>query len=281
VAAHPRITSATVEADGLLFDVLRCGPRSGETVLLLHGFPQTADSWRGVMPLVAVQGYRCVAPTQRGYSPAARPAGVHAYRTDRLVQDALDIATAESDAPVHVVGHDLGGLLVWVLAGRHPDALLSACALSTPHPAAYAASLLRSTQALQSAYIPLFRLPWLPEALLGVGMRRFLQAGGLDAATALRYADALSASDARTAALNWYRAAPLGLARTPPSRVPTLYIWGSQDPALGRAAAEATRDHVDASYRFVPLDGAGHWLPELHAPQVAAALIEHIARARG
>jgi pimeloyl-ACP methyl ester carboxylesterase len=169
-------------------------------------------------------------------------------------------------------------MLAWLLAARHPEALRSACVLSTPHPRAFAASLLRSAQPLQSAYIALFRTPWLPELLLGAGLQRLLRAGGLDAAVASRYAESLSDRDALTAALNWYRAAPLGLGRTPPSRVPTLYVWGRRDPALGRAAAEATRKHVAAPYRFVPLDDAGHWLPEMHAPQVAAALLHHLGR---
>jgi pimeloyl-ACP methyl ester carboxylesterase len=279
--ARPRITSGTVEADGLVFDVLRCGPRAGEPVLLLHGFPQTADCWRGLMPLLAARGYRCIAPTQRGYSPGARPRGVGGYATDRLVQDALDVAAAESDTPVHVVGHDLGGMLAWLLAARHGDALRTACVLSTPHPAAYASALLRSPQALQSAYIAVFRLPWLPELLLRPGLQPFLRAGGLDEDTAARYASALSPSGGLTAALNWYRAASLGLARTPPARVPTLYVWGERDPALGRTAAEATRGHVTAPYRFVPLADAGHWLPEMHAGQVAAALLQHLGRFRG
>jgi pimeloyl-ACP methyl ester carboxylesterase len=58
--------------------------------------------------------------------------------------------------------------------------------------------------------------------------------------------------------------------------VPTLYVWGSADPALGRTAAEGTARHVSARYTFVPLEGASHWLPEQHAEEVLTPLLAHL-----
>ncbi len=55
------------------FDALACGPADGEAVLLLHGWPEFADSWRAVLPALGAAGYRAVAVDQRGYSPDARP----------------------------------------------------------------------------------------------------------------------------------------------------------------------------------------------------------------
>ena len=81
------------------------------------------------------------------------------------------------------------------------------------------------------------------------------------------------------AGLAWYRAIPLRrkasdeAAHRSPDLTPTAYVWGRHDPALGRAAAERTRDHVAADYTFTELD-AGHWLPETHPHEVAAAILE-------
>src|SRR5664279_2783230 len=71
----------------LLFDVIDTGPADGPVVILLHGFPQFADSWAMVSRELNAAGYRCLAPNQRGYSPNARPRGRRAYRMPELVED--------------------------------------------------------------------------------------------------------------------------------------------------------------------------------------------------
>src|SRR3546814_18486565 len=65
-------------------------------------------------------------------------------------------------------------------------------------------------------------------------------------------------------------------AATPAASVPTLYVWSDQDPALGRAAAEATAGLVSGPYRFEVLEGVGHWIPELAAARFNALLLEHL-----
>lgn len=80
-----------------------------------------------------------------------------------------------------------------------------------------------------------------------------------------------------TAALNWYRAmSPEGAAPTGRVTVPTTYVWGSADMAFGRAAAERTGAQVDAPYRFVALEGAGHWLPDEAADTVADEIARRV-----
>jgi pimeloyl-ACP methyl ester carboxylesterase len=81
---------------------------------------------------------------------------------------------------------------------------------------------------------------------------------------------------ALTGGLNWYRANTF----QPPEgeiTVPTLYVWSTDDPALGREAAEGTAEHVEGPYRFEVLDGVGHWVPELAAAELNALLVEHLA----
>ena len=83
---------ATFRHQGLTFDVRDGGPTEGEVVLLLHGFPQDATSWRHVEPLLHAAGLRTLAPDQRGYSPGAAPRATAAYRLPALVGDAVALA---------------------------------------------------------------------------------------------------------------------------------------------------------------------------------------------
>ena len=111
---------ATFRHQGLTFDVRDGGPAEGEAVLLLHGFPQDATSWRHVEPLLHAAGLRTLAPDQRGYSPEAAPRATAAYRLPALVGDAVALADAAGARRVHVVGHDWGGAVAWALATAPP-----------------------------------------------------------------------------------------------------------------------------------------------------------------
>jgi pimeloyl-ACP methyl ester carboxylesterase len=273
------IERVELPARGLVFDALAAGPAGGEPVLLLHGFPQTPAAWTGVMGRLAAAGYRVVAPAQRGYSPQARPAGRRAYRIQELTADVLAVADHLGAERFHVAGHDWGGFVAWALAGRHPERVRTATSVSTPHPAAMVRSLLRSAQLLRSGYIPVFRVPGLAEWLLGArggrGLRNLLTTNGLDPASADEYVRAMLEPGALTGALNWYRGAIRlrdGVGRV---RVPTLYVWGRRDQALGPVAARRTADWVDGPYRFEVLD-TGHWIPERHAAELGDLLLAHL-----
>jgi len=265
---------------GLEFGALAAGPPDGELVVLLHGFPQTAACWTEVAGALAAAGYRVLAPDQRGYSPGARPAAVRAYRLPELVADVLALAEAAGADRFHLVGHDWGGVVAWALAGQHPERVVTLTSVSTPHPRAFAAALVTSAQLLRSAYIGLFRIPRLPELALGArglrGLRFLLTRGGLAPEWADRYTRALAEPGALSAALAWYRAAtPFGVG-LPPVPVPTRYLWGSGDPALGRRAAMTTGRWVTGPYRLDVLEGAGHWLPEHHPQELAQLVLDHL-----
>ncbi|MBP1239717.1 pimeloyl-ACP methyl ester carboxylesterase [Frigoribacterium sp. PvP120] len=269
--------------DGLVFETTDSGPAEGEVIVLLHGFPATRASWRDVVPRLEAAGLRCLVPLQRGYSPGARPRGRRAYRSTELVADVVALLDEAGVDRAHVVGHDWGGAVAWKLAAEHPDRVASLTVLSTPHPAALAASLTSSLQALRSWYMVAFQLPWLPEALLRRRLASVLRGTGLPAERAEEYAGAMRDSRALTGAIAWYRALwlPGGGARpslaTGRVTVPTRYLWGRHDTALGRRAAELTTRHVSGPYRFVELD-EGHWLPEV-APRVVAQAVLDAVRA--
>ncbi len=272
-----------VERDGLVMDVRDEGPRDGDVVVLLHGFPQDSGCWAEVAPLLHAGGLRTLAPDQRGYSPQAAPRDVAAYRVETLAEDVLAVLDAAGQASAHLVGHDWGGALAWHLGAHHADRVRSLTVLSTPHPSAYARSLTRSAQALRSWYTVAVQVPVVPELVLARTLGPSLRLSGLPPEHARRYAARLDRPSALCGPLAWYRAA----ARRPPGEllggrrdsddvdVPTTYVWGRKDPALGRAAAEGTADHVRADYLFLELD-AGHWLPELHPQEVAGAVLDRV-----
>ena len=265
--------------NGFRFPVRDTGPADGRPVVLLHGFPQDASSFDRVVPLLHAQGLRTLVPLQRGYAASARPPHRRDYRLTHLVDDVVALIDATELPAVHLVGHDWGGIVAWALAAGHPERVQTLTALSVPHPAAFLESLVRSKQAVMSTYIALFQAPVLPEVVLRRTLQSVLTRSGLPAADAARYRSAMSGA-AMTAALHWYRALPLQGLRTSTGAVtvPTSYVWGRRDLALGEVAARRTAAHVRADYRFLPLD-AGHWLPETRPEQVAAAIVERVGPA--
>jgi pimeloyl-ACP methyl ester carboxylesterase len=273
-----------LDVNGLRFDALACGPADGDLVLLLHGFPEFADSWADVMPAVGAAGFRAVAVDQRGYSPGARPPAVEDYATDRLTADALGFADALGAQRFHLVGHDWGGILAWKLAVEHRVRLRSVAVLATPHVDALFKAIRSNTdQRRMSRYIGLFRLPFhiAERLLLAQGARRLRAAyrRKLPAEQMDRYVERFREPGVLTAALNWYRAMNMRK-RLGKVHLPTLFIWGTRDQALGRAAAEATAEQVEGPYVFHPLEGASHWLLEEVPAKVVGPLLEHLNRWR-
>ncbi|MCH8612452.1 alpha/beta fold hydrolase [Arsenicicoccus dermatophilus] len=286
---------STFSRAGLTFDVQDGGPRDGAVVVLLHGFPQDSSSWELVAPRLHDAGLRTLAPDQRGYSPGASPREVSAYRGPELVADVLALMDAAGAERVHLVGHDWGGAVAWLVAQRAPHRLASLTVLSTPHPAALALALRTPDQLRKSWYIGAFQVPRVPELVLSRRMMSFLTSAGLPAEVAQRYARRFATPASLRGPIGWYRATTLVRPARPRSgaaggagavggdgriTVPTTYVWGSQDVALGRAAAEATERFVDAPCLFVELD-ASHWLPESEPQEVADAILDRVGRSRG
>lgn len=273
----------TLSRDDLTFDALAVGPQDGPLVLLLHGFPQLPRSWVKVMEGLAAAGHRAVAPAQRGYSARARPPSAAAYRLEHLTADVLAFADQLGAPRFAVVGHDWGGAVAWAVAARHGARLTSLTVVSTPHPRAMRAALRTPLQLLRSSYIALFRTPVVAEAVLGAGgmrvLRTILERSGLPKDDAAAIAEAMKEPGALTGALRWYRAARPGDLDVGPVAVPTLFVWGGRDPALGPAAAHGTAAHVTGPYTFVALDDEGHWIPERRADTLVELMVPHLSTA--
>jgi pimeloyl-ACP methyl ester carboxylesterase len=265
--------------------MLAAGPEEGRQVLLLHGFPQGAIEWEQQLRALAGAGYRAVAPDQRGYSPDARPRDIAGYRIDELVGDVLRLVDALGWERFDLVGHDWGAAVAWVVADRHPGRLRTLTAVSVPHPAPFADALESDEdQRRRSAYLPMLRQQGGAErALLGdgaAGLRRMLD-GAVPASKVDLYVTRMSQPGAMTAALNWYRATRPEDVKAGPITVPTLYVWGTDDAGVGAVAAQATGSWVPAQYRFEPLEGVSHWVPEQAGDRLSEALLAHLGRHGG
>jgi pimeloyl-ACP methyl ester carboxylesterase len=277
-----------IKANGLRFRAMVDGPADGEMVILLHGFPEGAESWSKQVDALARAGFLAVAPDLRGYGLSDAPEGVESYSIDHLADDVRFMITAFGRSAAHVAGHDWGAMVAWYFAGRYPEMTKTLTALSVPHPAALAAaSRGDEDQQARSRYVGLFLMEGKAEEVLAGDDYRRLRAmfslgpnpGAVPRSVIDHFTRSISRPGRLTAALNYYRAnlvAGAAAWETPirigPITMPTTLLWGDEDPALGRNAAEATAKHVEGEYRFEVLEGAGHWLQFERPAEVSLAL---------
>ncbi|MFT4127416.1 MAG: alpha/beta fold hydrolase [Gordonia sp. (in: high G+C Gram-positive bacteria)] len=254
------------------------GPDTGSPVVLLHGFPERADCWDAVTPLLNARGLRTVAPDQRGYSPGARPSKVRDYRISELAADVIALVDALGAEKVHLVGHDWGAAVAWAVAATYPDRIRSLTTLAVPHPGAYVRALPKG-QLLRSWYMAVFQIPKLPELALATlsqssrapefGPKGFLEKLRTD----------IIDYGALTGGINWYRALTFGNPSVLNRKitVPTTYLWSDGDIYLARAGARGCAAMVDAPYDFIVLSGVDHWLPQRRPEAIADAITARVA----
>jgi len=273
-----------VDVDGVRLRIVVAGPESGEPVVFLHGFPETAEmSWRYQLEWFAGRGYRVVAIDQRGYSLSDKPEGVSAYRLTRLAEDVVAVMQSLGHSVFTVVGHDWGAGVAWQLADQHADRVKRAVILNVPHGVVFKRTLMRRPrQLLRSWYIVFFQLPVLPEWLLARDdcawlrntMRRTARPGTFSDDDLERYAAAWRQPGALRAMINWYRGfvrhpVPLDPARK--IRVPVLVIWGEQDRFLLKDMAEPSVAMCEQG-RLLRLPSASHWVQHEEPERVNAAI---------
>ncbi|NMO55942.1 alpha/beta hydrolase [Actinoplanes sp. TBRC 11911] len=270
-----------VSARGFTFDVYEGGPADGEPVLLLHGFPQDHREFDLLTPHLHSQGLRTYALDQRGTTPGARPPAVGDYRISEIVADALAVLDALGLESAHVVGHDWGAQVGWLLAALHPERVRTLTAVSVPHPKALLLAMrVKPTQKARMAYFRAFqssRSERLLSAGGGAALKAMLRPGG---PRGPMYVDAMLAEPERlTAGLNWYRALTGDqLKNVGMITVPTTFVWSDRDGVVSRLAALRTRDWVEADYQLVAMRGISHWVPEQAPQSLADAVIARIRK---
>ncbi len=263
------------------------GRHGGELVLLLHGYPQSRHTWRHQLPTLGRFGYLAVAIDQRGYSPRARPdpSDIAAYAIEQLIDDVLAIAEMCTGLPerFHLVGHDWGGQVAWVLAARYPERLASLMVLSRPHPAAFRRAFREDadSQRHRSRHHLAFRDAAMGPRLLdndAAELRKLFADNGVPPAAIAEYLSVVGTPEAMEAALAWYRSAgALGDVQAGPVSVPTLYLWGEEDATVGASAARWTADFVTGPYHLDVLPGIGHFITDQVPEIVTSRLLQHVA----
>lgn len=282
-----------IQANGLRFRTLVDGPPTGEAVVLLHGFPEGAESWSPQIRAVAKAGGLAIAPDLRGYGMTDAPSRVEDYTLELLVEDVAELMKAFGRSTAHIVGHDWGAIIAWHFASTHPEMTQDLTVLSVGHPAAVAAATRADPdQQDRSRYIDLFLMEGKAERVLADDDFRRLRAmfrlgpnpdavprGAIDV-----FAKSLSRPGRLTAALNYYRA-NLGPNRWTSMRrrdidvkAPTVLLWGDQDPALGRLQAESTAAYMKGDYQLEILEGAGHWLQFERPYEISQTLVQALAK---
>ncbi|WP_439027526.1 alpha/beta fold hydrolase [Haloarchaeobius sp. DT45] len=265
---------------------VEAGDPADPTVVLVHGFPEFWYSWHHQIPSLADAGYHVVAPDMRGYNRSEKPHGVAAYRITELSADVAALCR-EFDAPVHLVGHDWGGGVVWDVAARTPGVVKTLTVMNAPHPARFEEVLRTSSrQRKRSWYMFFFQLPWLPERFMtGLDCRVLdsmlrdgtVTPGAFTDDDVARYKEAFQRPGAATSAINYYRALfreaakdrlPLVSAETAEQQVdvPTLLLWGEKDAALELELTEGL-DRWVSDIEVVRVPDASHWV-QFDAPEM-------------
>jgi pimeloyl-ACP methyl ester carboxylesterase len=275
-----------VQANGLRFRTMVDGPATGEMVVLLHGFPEGAESWTRQVEALASAGALAVAPDTRGYGLTDAPTNVSDYAIDILIEDVAGLVKAFGRDRAHIAGHDWGAIVAWFFASRHPEMTESLTVLSVGHPAAAAEAIRNDEdQAKRSEYIRLFLMEGKAEQVLTEDDNRRMRVmfGDLAGPTAEHFIRSISRPGRLTASLNYYRANfGRGLewwsrANDVKVEAPTVLLWGDQDAFLGRWQAEHTGDHMAHDYRLDVLAGAGHWLQFERPDEVSRTLVSAVS----
>lgn len=278
----------TIKVNGIRLHVVQAGPKSGNPIVLLHGFPEFWYGWRKQIPALAKAGYRVIVPDQRGYNLSDKPKGIKAYRIDTLVEDTLGLIEALDYEKVNLVGHDWGALVSWTLAIKHPERLHRLGIINVPHPTVMRRFLRRDPEQMsRSLYALFFQLPWLPELSLrlgnwrgaSLGLRTSRNGNTFTNEDIEKYREAWSQPGAMTAMLNWYRAA----ARYRPwstddmqVHIPTLILWGVKDFALTYRMARPSLDYCDEG-NLIFFPDASHWVQHEEADEVNRHLLNFIS----
>jgi pimeloyl-ACP methyl ester carboxylesterase len=282
------ITEGRIVAGELEFGYLEAG--TGPLALCLHGFPDSAWTWRHLLPALADAGFHAVAPFLRGYAPTEVPADGR-YQTAALALDAIHLhdALGGGDDAV-IIGHDWGAMATYIAANAEPERWRRVVAMAVPPAGAVAGGFLTYAQLKRSWYMFFFQ-HGLADVVVGMGDLAFIDglwadwSPGYDASADLPHVkDALRDPANLAAALGYYRATLGGVGTDPAlddiqnkgnevTQQPTLYLHGRTDGCMGIEVAEMGAAFLTSpGSRMEVVDDAGHFL-QLERPDVVNRLI--------
>lgn len=287
---------------GITLSCRFAGARGRPVLMFLHGFPEAAFVWDGLLEHFAHPengGFRCIAPNLRGYERSSAPADVADYRPRHLMQDIAALIEHEGSPLACLVAHDWGGAVAWNLAASAPGCMEKLAIINSPHPGTFLRELQHSpAQQAASAYMNFLIRPDAEALLAEDDFRRlwefFSSMGAVDGphawltdAVKAQYRDIWRAG--LSGPLNYYRASPLRPPRPGPPHhdpaaaavviapeklqvnVPTLVVWAMDDTALPPALLDGLEDFVPRM-QLHRVEGATHWIVHEQPERVIAYL---------
>jgi pimeloyl-ACP methyl ester carboxylesterase len=287
--ADTKLKIECVSANGTDFSYLECG--TGKLALLLHGFPDTPQTWRHLMPVFASMGYRVVAPFMRGYAPSAVPAD-GCYQTAMLARDANALhEKLGGDGDAVIIGHDWGAPSCYGAAIDAPSRWCKVVGMAVPPTAALGMAFVQNLEQIKKSWYMFFFQHGLADLVVGANNHAFIEmlwrdwSPGYDASFDLEsIRKSLADPKNLQAALGYYRAT-LGdgyrdpklselqnqMASGVPSQ-PLLYLHGANDGCIGVDVVESAKKIAPANVKFEVVAAAGHFL-QLEQPKVVNKLI--------
>jgi len=298
-----------IAVNGVELEVFEAGRQNaGKPVVLCHGWPDLAFTWRHQVPALVAAGYHVIAPNQRGYGNSSRPAEVGAYDVAHLAGDLVALLDHYGYEDAIFVGHDWGAMVVWSLTLLHPARVSGVICLSMPYPVRGETPWIEFMEAVLGSdyyFVHFNRQPGVADAVFEENPARFLRnlyrkneprteaQSGMVMIDVARSASPLgeplmSDSDLAvyvsafeksgfTGGINWYRNLDRDwhlLADVDPIiHQPALMIYGDRDAV---AKAENLAEFVP-NVEEVHLD-SGHWIQQEKAEETNHAILDWLAR---
>jgi pimeloyl-ACP methyl ester carboxylesterase len=287
------ISEASTTVDDLEVGYLHAG--EGPLALCLHGFPDSAWTWRHLLPALADAGFHAVAPFLRGYAPTAVPADGR-YQTAALALDAIGLHDQlGGDGDAVIVGHDWGAMATYVAANHAPERWRRVVTMAVPPAGAVAGSFLTYQQLKRSWYMFFFQHA-LADMVVPMADLAFIDglwadwSPGYDASEDLPHVkDCLRDPANLAAALGYYRATLGGVGVDPAldavqakgnevTPQPTLYLHGRTDGCMGVEVAELASGALSSpGSRLELVDDAGHFLHVERPDHVNGLVLDFLA----
>lgn len=285
----------TVTANGVDFTYLTQGKVQGEgpLVLCIHGFPDTAYSYTNLIDRLSEQGYRAVAPFNRGYAPTSIPDDGR-YSVIDIARDILSLIDALGENSAYVVGHDWGALANYAACRLAPEKIDKAVTAAVPHPRSLKVT---AAQLRKSWYVFFFQLRLIAEWRVEKNNLAFIDRLWRDWSPGLSMDDAvpliaevkqsLSKRENLRAALGYYRAFfnPTNLRAlqsliNKPIDVPTLTIAGEQDGCIGVENFYSMKQGFSQGFELKVMPGAGHFMQNERPDEFADLVCEFLNKKR-
>ena len=289
-------TERLVDVADVRLRVLEAGDRGAPVVILAHGFPELAYSWRHQIPVLAEAGYHVLAPDQRGYGGSSAPEAVEAYDIHQLTGDLVALLDSEVGAGAGqavFIGHDWGAMVVWHTALLHPDRVRAVAGLSVPPiPRARTRPTERWREKFgEDFYMLRFQAPGVADAEMAADVATTMREMFVDLSPSappgwispdeLAYYVREFGRTGFTGALNWYRNYDRNWESTPSLvdariTVPALFVGGTADPIGSTMNPARAREVVAGPYTEKWIDGAGHWVQQERPDEVNRLLLEFL-----